>query len=157
MVETKQKTAIFSCRTDPVHVGHILTICKLFTYYGFKRVVVVVLDYSEREACTAKEAVDIFAKIFCHMDLSITLMINKEHFGFITRDEYLEVLKRADVKFEDAVYVAGNPQVIEHFKNDLKLPHIDIPRSLDYNSTAEREIMRRGKLTIEQYLEESGE
>jgi nicotinamide mononucleotide adenylyltransferase len=153
-------TAIFSGRFDPPHLGHVLTIKKLFsaeeTVVEIDNVIVVVLDYNDRNACTAEEAVDLFRQVFHGTNYNISFIINKIHFAEITKDQYLEFLEKIYVDIREAVYFSGNEKVIEHFKNDLGFPYFFIKRSRDYSGTDEREIMRRGKLTLGEYLDEQG-
>ena len=160
MVFKGPKTAIFSARVDPPHVGHVLTIKNLFSKervgIEITNVIVVILDYPEREACTAEEAVDLFRQVFHGTSYNISFITNKIHFGRITKEQYLELLEKIYVDPDEAVYFSGNEEVIEHFKNNLQMPYKYVPRSRDYSGTEEREIMRRGKMTLGEYLDEQG-
>ncbi len=131
------KTAIFSGRFDPVHLGHVLTVLKLLERFGC--VVVAILDYPEREGCTAREAFVTFQTVFTKLigPDKVALMINDIHFGKITKNEYFSVLQLVDANFDDSVYVSGNLEVIEHFKK-LKIPYEFIGRSGSYSGTEER-------------------
>ncbi|MFA5166857.1 MAG: adenylyltransferase/cytidyltransferase family protein [Candidatus Paceibacterota bacterium] len=131
------KTAIFSGRFDPVHLGHVLTILKLLD--RFDRVVVVILDYPEREGCTAQEAFDIFQSVFIHISSPrmITLIINKDHFATISREQYLDLIKTVGAKNDGVVYVSGNRKVLDNFQH-MDLPWEYIPRSREYSGTEER-------------------
>lgn len=134
------KTAIFSGRFDPVHLGHVLTILKLLD--RFDHVVVVILDYPEREGCTAQKALEVFQAVFCKIGGpgTITLVINKIHFARITIDQYFELAIRAGVGDDDVTYVSGNREVLKHFK-DMGILCKFIPRSGKYSSTEERRRM----------------
>jgi len=127
------KTAIFSGRYCPPHLGHILTIFELCK--KFNRVVVVILDYPSREFCTAHEAKDIFDKLFKYIfngiyDGKIYVVINNIHFAKITVSEYLSFLKSIRTNYYDSIYFSGNNRVIKHMQK-LNIRHKFIGRSLD--------------------------
>ena len=130
------KTAIFSGRFDPPHIGHLMTIEKLLKRYDM--VVVVVLDYQGRVSCNAKNAQSSLVrgcnKIGGNGIISITS--NKIHFGQITKGEYHQLLNHVCAVPSDTVYVSGNEAVIEHFKADMPGVMFEyIPRSGEFSGT----------------------
>ena len=136
---SKLKTAVFSGRFDPPHVGHILTILKLACRY--KVVLVVILDYKGREAVTARKAMNIFNAILSRVENSVILVtINKDHFAKITKRQYYELLVKNNINPLKAKYFAGNKSVIKRFEL-LGLNHKFIPRSECYSGTEIRKRM----------------
>ena len=143
------KTAIFSGRFEPYHIGHLLTIAKLLI--RFNKVVVVILDYPEREICSAKESQRIIESIFNQVLSQATrskvdVVINTIHFGKITYAEYDLFLRNLGACNNHTIYLSGNPEVKENMKKQ-GIPHEFIERSLDniYEGTK-----------IRKYLESNG-
>jgi nicotinamide mononucleotide adenylyltransferase len=139
------KTAVFSGRFDPPHIGHVLTIIRLLKRYD--RVVVVVLDYPERESCPAAKAKEIFIEVLSSIRGNgiITVMVNNTHFGKITRSKYILLIDECCADAASTVYVSGNQQVIDHFKKEMKgLMFEFIDRSENYSGTDIREMQKEG-------------
>lgn len=136
MESTKSKTAIFSARLDPLHTGHIITIVKLMK--RFSKVVVVVLDYKQRETFSAVETKKMLDTIFGTLCPDrLETIINKTHFGTIGINEYLTILNDLCLWWEHTVYCSGNEVVLEHI-NDIGIPCEFIPRTEGFSGTDER-------------------
>ncbi len=106
---------IFSGRFDPPNLGHVITIGNLLLEY--LQVVVVILDYPGREACSAVDAKSIFAHHFARLLApvalnKIRLEINTEHFGLITRQQFDARLRDWGLRWEDCDYLSGNNDVL---------------------------------------------
>lgn len=118
------KSAIFSGRFDPPHAGHFMTIQRLLGEYS--QVIVPILDYKEREACTALQAKMIFEY---HFDMIIPpflrnrvrFVVNKDHFGRISLANYHKLCRENDLYANSTVYLTGNREVLGHIKG-LGLP-----------------------------------
>lgn len=112
------KIGIFSGRFDPPNMGHIMTIERLIEEYHY--LVIPILDYSNREGCTAKEAKTIFEH---HFGMIIPKMfknrfkfiINNDHFAEITILQFSKLLNSVGLNVSDNItYLAGNEMVIKH-------------------------------------------
>jgi cytidyltransferase-like protein len=143
--EDSYKTAIFSGRFDPPHIGHIMTILKLAERFG--KVVVVVLEYKERESCDAAGAKQVFDCVFnAIMGRSVRnkvdVVVNKIHFGKITFSEYDLFLRNIGACYNHTVYLSGNKEVLENMvMQQIKCEFV--PRSSEsiYTGTKIRERM----------------
>jgi nicotinamide mononucleotide adenylyltransferase len=113
------KAAVFSGRFDPPNLGHVLTISRIL--HEFDIVIVPVLDYHGRGACTADEAVAIFNETFDRLRHTTgrrpIFLTNKVHFADITATQYLQLIALCNVPRETSVtYLSGNREVLANFK-----------------------------------------
>lgn len=127
------KTAVFSGRFDPPHIGHILTIMDIMRQYS--KVVVVVLDRSSREVCNAMEAAEIFNLIFDHIlpriaRTKVDVIVNHIHFAEITYSEYDLFLRNIGACSNHTVYLSGNQDVLRNM-NKQQIRNRYITRSMD--------------------------
>jgi cytidyltransferase-like protein len=129
----KYKTAIFSGRFDPPHLGHVQTILKIAK--RFSKVVVVILDYPERKVVNAMEAKDIFDYLFdmvfpetCRSKVDV--VINNIHFGKIKFSEYDCFLRNIGACYNHTVYLTGNFEVLVNMQ-EQQIKHEFIERSID--------------------------
>lgn len=143
------KTAIFSGRFDPPHLGHLHTILNIAKVYG--RVLVVILDYPDREVCSADEARDIFNSIFDAMlpettRSTIQVVINDIHFASITFTQYDLLLRNNGLCLNHSIYLSGNPEVLANMKKE-GIKNRYFARTDDYIYTGEniREQIKEGK------------
>ena len=106
-MKNKIKTALFSGKFDNVHCGHIATAVRLGQ--RFEKVIIVVLDYPD-QAFKVEDRVQVFKDILEHSKGSYEVISNKQHFGFIKKEE-VEALPDFDV------YIAAeNYSVLEHMQ-----------------------------------------
>lgn len=106
-------TGLFSGRFDPAHPGHLITIADLLI--KFDKLLVPVLSYRGREACTARESVAIMDGFFDRvmspmLRNKLVIFVNKHHFGRITKAQ-LQKYPKFDI------YLSGNRQVLDHMKS----------------------------------------
>jgi phosphopantetheine adenylyltransferase len=163
----KFRTAVFSGRFDPPNTGHYLATFDLLEQYS--SVVLVVLQagsrfYRKREACTAQQAVAIFNHFFDKvlppvLRQNVRVIMNRDHFGFITKKQFLELLKRHNLEAQYCDYVAGNNDVLDHVESLGVMPCKWIQRvnikgaKLDqyvFESTEVRKRMQRRGSTLGQ-------
>ena len=125
-MDTSKKVALISGRYDPTHIGHLITIHRLSK--EFKKVIVVILDYKEREY-PAQYAKQIFNEIFSYSKGNYEIYINNDHFGKITKE------KLDKWKFD--VYIAGNMAVLKHIESmGYEVKWMD--RAYHYEATNDR-------------------
>lgn len=142
------KTAIFSGRFEPPHLGHLHTILNIAKVYG--RVLVVILDYPDREVCSADEARDIFNGIFDAMFPDTTrstfqVIINDIHFATISFAQYDTLLRNNGICINHSIYLSGNTEVLENMKKEGIRSRF-FPRTNDYiyTGTSIREQIKEG-------------
>lgn len=142
------KTAIFSGRFSPPHLGHLHTILNITKVYG--RVLVVILDYPDREVCSADEARDIFNGIFDAMfpettRSTVQVVINDIHFAAITFAEYDLLLRNHGVCLNHSIYLSGNIEVLENMKKvGIRCRYFSRTDDYLYTGTAIREQITKG-------------
>ncbi len=149
------KTAIFSGRFDPPHLGHLHTVLNIAKVYG--RVLIVILDYPDREACSVDEARDIFNGIFDAMFPDTTrstfqVIINDIHFATITYSAYDTLLRNNGICYNHSIYLSGNIEVLDNMKKEgIKCRFF--PRTDDYiyTGTKIREQITKGK-TLDEFV-----
>lgn len=150
MLQDTNKTAIFSGRFDPPHLGHILSILELARLYG--KVAVIILDYPDREECSVDEARDIFNKLF---DLFfppiarqvIQVEVNDIHFAHISFAEYDALLRNIGCCMNHSIYVSGNLEVLENMKKQgIKARFFARSNDYLYTGTKIREEIDKNKL-----------
>jgi len=95
---------LFSGRFDRPHLGHIVTIKKLMQRYD--EVIVVMLEYVGQHYPT-KDRCQILRDGLRYVPGNFNLIVNKEHFAFITRKE-LSRLPEFDI------YGSGNEDCLVH-------------------------------------------
>jgi cytidyltransferase-like protein len=146
MQNQPNKVAVFSGRYDPPHLGHLITILSIAALFG--RVIVVILDYEEREACTSGEAQKIFNSVFDMifpggLRSKVEVVIHDKHFGKITFAEYDLFLRNIGVCYNHCTYLSGNPEVLANMERQ-QIKHSAFPRSYDkfYTGTVIRERLR---------------
>jgi len=154
MENNNYKTGVFSGRFCPPHIGHLLTILNLCKHYG--KIVVVILDYPERETCSAEKARQIFNNlfniIFPEISLSkIDVIINSIHFGKITFSEYDLLLRNIGACYNHTVYLSGNEEVLKHMNHE-QIPYERVERSEEetYTGTIIRKQMKENEKSLEQ-------
>lgn len=142
---TTMRTAIFSGRFDPPNLGHVITINKLLEKYD--KIIIVILDYQEREGCDTSVAMSVFMDALCHSIYrkKISIKVNTTHFGKISKNEIKNVCQGIADSMENVVYVGGNREVNKHISSLKYIPVEYIHRTPLYNSTAIREDIRRKK------------
>lgn len=128
------KIGVFSGRFDPPNLGHFMTISKLIQSTNF--MLIPILDYKERIACTAIEAKKIFEYCFnlflpsfsCN---KIKFIICNKHFGEIKRIEFINLMETCGIGYKDIIYYSGNTDVLSHMKSLFVktefVPRVDIP------------------------------
>jgi len=114
------KIGVFSGRFDPPNLGHVLTMQYLLDNYD--RLIVPILDYPERSGCSAKDAQRIFQYHFRQFgqfasDFVIQFIINKTHFGKISKLDYEILLESNCINPAETTYLAGNQEVLDHIKS----------------------------------------
>ena len=127
-------TAVLSGRFDPPHPGHVETTYRLIDEEKCDRVLIVVLDYPGRKACTAIEAKQRFDELFSEATIIVDTTINEVHFAEITIPQYNELLRNNGTDIGKAIYFSGNEAVIDHIKT-LNIPHRFISRSGEWSGT----------------------
>lgn len=142
---------VFSGRFDPPHIGHILTIMRLLETY--LKILVVVLDYSERKACTAEKAKDIFDQVFHGLSKGkVVTVINDVHFSRISKIEYRCLCLDNEIDPDMTMYLSGNHEVIAHF-NDIGVPHQFVERTSDslYSGTKIRKEIDKNNVVLDEF------
>ena len=125
-------TAIFSGRMDPLHTGHILTLTRLLN--RFSKIIVPVLDYENR-VLDATEVASYLIEIFEHNSKGrVIAIVNKIHFGKITKYEYIKLLSSLNLRINETVYLSGNQSVIDNFEK-LGIRNEFVGRSGDFSGT----------------------
>jgi phosphopantetheine adenylyltransferase len=141
-MEDKNMVGIFSGRFDPPHIGHLMTIIDLCK--RFQKIVIVVLDYSGRQDCSASMAVLIFETLFedflpqiCAN--KIECVVNHTHMAEISVEEYEDLLESVGATRANSIYLSGNPEVLDHME-EIGIKSECVPRSIDhiYSSTIVR-------------------
>ena len=124
----KNKTALISGKFDNVHPGHIVTVLRLGSRYS--KVIVVVLDYPD-QVFDINERVQVFKDVLRYAKGNYEVISNKEHFGFIKKEE-VERLPDFDV------YIAAqNYSVLEHMQK-IGYTVENVPRYPGYTATDSR-------------------
>lgn len=139
----KYRFCIFSGRFDPPHVGHCITILQLSLQYH--RVLVPVLDYTDRRSCSAAQAVRIFRTLFKLAGVwNVDFFTNSTHFGTISRRAIRGMCRRRKVDPDCTLYRAGNIDVLQHI-DAIGFPVKYIRRAEDefLTGTATREMIQR--------------
>jgi hypothetical protein len=152
MDHSQYKTAIFSGRFDPAHLGHLDAILNLGRMYA--RVVVVILDFPGRESGCADEMKDLFNHLFdkicspCTRGCYQTVVFNR-HFAEITFSEYDLFLRNIGACLSHSIYITGNQEVIANMKKQLipyrYYPHRIFLENYIYSGTKRREEIKEGK------------
>ena len=122
----KIKTAIFPGRFQPPHIGHILTIMRIYPDYD-KILVAVVKDPYEKRVLSTEEVIKILRTIFKHLP---KIEVIDGGLKFQYRSSFKDL-----PPFD--VVVGGNKKTIQHLKK-LGIKTRYVPRSGGYNSTAIR-------------------
>jgi len=112
--------AIFPGRFQPPHLGHILTLMRIYPLYDEIIIAVSTNTYggTKKHVMRQREVKDILEKIFKHLPKYRVIIIGK---GFLERDNYDDL-----PKFD--VVVTGNMQLIDKLKR-LKIKSRHQPRS----------------------------
>lgn len=97
-------TAIFPGRFQPPHLGHVLTLMRMYPLYS--EIIIAVTTYTyggtKKHMMRQREVKAILEKVFKHLPKYRVIIIGK---GFIERDNYNDL-----PKFD--VVVTGNMQII---------------------------------------------
>lgn len=118
-------TVLFSGRFDPPHIGHVITVARLASQ--FRRVLVYVLDYPEREYSMAY-SLSVLREACAHM-ARVDICANSHHFGKISADD----LRR--YRFD--VYASGNDSCLKHIAG-LGKKTLFVERAAGVSATATR-------------------
>lgn len=130
--------AIFPGRFQPPHLGHVLTLMRMYPLYS--EIIIAVSTYTyggtKKHVMRQREVKDILEKVFKHLPKYRVIIIGK---GFLERDNYDDL-----PKFD--VVVSGNMQLINKLeKLNIKTRHQ--PRSkigkLEINGQMLRELFNR--------------
>lgn len=148
---------LFSGRFDPPTAGHFMAVETLLMKYA--QIIVVVLDYKGREFCSAINAKKLWDY---HFDITLSpiarskvvTVVNKHHFGFITKKQLNTFLKKNNLVFD--TYISGNVEVLEHMKKlEYKcqyLPRVAFPLDYSvYSATNVRKAMTAYDMSLEDY------
>lgn len=154
--EKQYTTGIFSGRFDPPHIGHLITVFKLAQIYG--KIVIVILDYPDRKACSAEKARVIFDKVFDLIFSRLTrskidVIVNDVHFAEMTYEKYYTLVHhRIGACLNHTVYLSGNEEVLKNM-NTHQIPYERIERSEDdiYTGGAIRREMQIDGKPLEDY------
>ena len=114
--------ALSSGRMDPVHPGHIINIIRMAKRY--KSLKYVILNDRKRDFPIAY-CLPILTEIFEVMNLDVTFIVNKTHFGEIGPDELNG--------YGCDIYVGGNKRVLRHIET-LDFPVCFFERAFDYTA-----------------------
>ena len=154
--ESLTKIGLFSGRFDPPTAGHFVAIETLCLQYA--QVLVVILDYKSRDvsAVKAKQLLDY------HFDLmlppiarnKIVAVINKDHFGMITKEQLDRFLKKNCLTFN--TYISGNIEVLQHMERlgykCRYLPRVAFPLDYSvYSATNVRKAMKAYDMSMEDF------
>jgi hypothetical protein len=147
MIAERNTVGVFSGRFDPPHLGHLMTILSLCRDYA--RVVVPILDYPQREACSSQAAMSIFESIFDGLFPEacagkVEFCVNDIHMGKITAEQYDMFLCSCGLSRDNSVYLSGNPLVITHMES-IGVRNRFIERSFDsiYSGTIIRDGLKK--------------
>jgi len=152
MDNSQYKTAVFSGRFDPPHLGHLDAILNLGRMYA--RVVVVILDFPGREAGCADEVKDLFNHLFDHICSPATrnsyqAVVFDRHFAEISFSEYDCFLRNIGACLSHSIYITGNQEVIANMKKHMipyrYYPHRIFLENYIYSGTKRREEIKEGK------------
>ena len=108
-------TAIFPVRAQPPHLGHILTIVKI--YGDYDKIIIHVFDMDEE--IPARDVADVFSRIYQYMS-KIEVIVSKEGFRFRKRFD--------DLPYFDVI-VSGNRVVLDNVLNNSSHAVRFVPRS----------------------------
>jgi len=128
-------TAIFPGRFQPPHIGHILTLMRMYPLYS--EIIIAITTYTyggtKKHVMRQREVKNIFEKVFKYLPKYRVIIIGK---GFIERDNYDDL-----PKFD--VVVTGNTQTINKLEK-LNIKNRYQPRSkigkLEINGQMLREL-----------------
>jgi len=131
----KNRIAIFPGRFQPPHLGHVLTLMRMYPLYS--EIIIAVTTYTyggtKKHVMRQSEVKKILKKVFKHLPKYNVIIIGK---GFIERDNYNDL-----PKFD--VVVTGNMQIINKLEK-LKIKTRYQPRSkigkLEINGQMLREL-----------------
>jgi cytidyltransferase-like protein len=116
-------TVLFSGRFDPPHLGHMITVARLWE--TFDAITIVILDYPESEYPISYRA-QALKEMVRHLNGRYKVLVNQTHFGKITREELS--------KFKFDVYASGNLEVLKHIES-LGFKTLYVERSYEYSGT----------------------
>ena len=123
------KMAVFPCKMNPIHVGHLVQIRRLIDRYDL--VCIDILN-DERFMSSIDETKDIIHEIFKY---TIHKIIFKDHFL-----SYVNTIPEHDFPYDDVVYVTGNNDVYDNLlKNGFNVKKIK--RFSFYRSSIIRNMM----------------
>ena len=123
---TANKTILFSGRFDTIHTGHVISIARLGQKYD--KVIVCILDY-EGQFYPIEDRVKIMTDALEHVKGSYEIIVNKEHFAHITKEE-------AEKLPLFGVYGSGNYDCYIHV-GTLGFKSVSVPRYPGYAASNE--------------------
>lgn len=124
----KSEIVLASGRCDPPHCGHIVSFLRLGQLY--KKVLVVILDHDSQKYSPQYRA-QIIKEILGMSKGNYEVIVNKEHFG--------EITKKDAEKYGKFVYASGNLKCVKHM-DELGYEVIYIDRAYDYEASDDRKL-----------------
>ncbi len=116
----KMTVAIFPGRFQPPHLGHVLTLMRIYPLYS--EIIIAVSTYTyggtKKHVMRQREVRDILENVFKHLPKYRVIIIGK---GFLERDSYDDL-----PKFD--VVVTGNMQLLNKLEK-LNIKNRHLPRS----------------------------
>jgi hypothetical protein len=106
------KIAVFPCKADPLHVGHLIQIKRLLKEYP--RVIVDIYVYEGR-CMSFCEVVDILEELFAERSRGLIFEKHKKSYS-----ESLPGYSK-----EDYIFVTGNKKVVDNLKGEFQVKKID--------------------------------
>ncbi|MBC8488107.1 MAG: adenylyltransferase/cytidyltransferase family protein [Bacteroidetes bacterium] len=124
-------TAFFPGKFQPVHLGHIITLMKIYDKYDK---IIVGITEDEQKIMSQEEIKNVFENVLKHLPKFEIVLIN----GTIVNSTSPDNLPDFDV------CVTGNPQVIDKLnKYGLKTEFIERSKGIGYSGSEIRSIIEK--------------